>query len=86
MNPAHPRYRMDHILRNWPVNTEVDADVLKELPYFNVKIKAGELNKIKRWEAIFGEIVKRLLPNNDVYYRENMVEKQTLLNLKKIIK
>ena len=48
MNPAHPRYRMDHILRNRPVNIEFDADMLKELSYFNAKIKVGELNKIKR--------------------------------------
>ena len=48
MNPAHPRYRMDRILRNRPVNIEFDANMLKELPYFNAKIKVGELNKIKR--------------------------------------
>ena len=42
--------------------------MLKELPYFNAKIKLGELNKIKRQEAIFDETVKQLPPNNDVYY------------------
>ena len=47
-NPAHPRYRMDRILRNEPANIMVDADVLKDLPYFNAKIKVGEVNKIKR--------------------------------------
>ena len=71
MNPAHPRYRKDCISKNRLVNTEVDADVLKELPYFNVKIKVGELNKIKRREAIFDKIAKQLLPNNDVYYIEH---------------
>ena len=60
---------MGHILRNGQFfNIEVEADVLKELPFFNAKIKVGELNKIKRWEAIFDEIVKQLPPNNDVYY------------------
>ena len=49
---------MDRILRNQPVNIEVDAEVLKELPYFNAKIKVGELNKAKRQEAIFNQIVK----------------------------
>ena len=67
-NPAHPRYRSDCILRNWPVNIEVDAEVLKELPYFNAKIKVGEINKIKRPNAIFDAIVKQLPPNNDTYY------------------
>ena len=64
-------YRRDCILKNRLVNTEVDADVLKELPYFNVKIKVGELNKIKRGEVIFDEIVKQLPFNNDVYYIEH---------------
>ena len=62
---------MDRNLRNQPVNIEFDADVLKELPYFNAKIKVGELNKIKRQEAIFDKIVKQLPPNNDVYYIEH---------------
>ena len=61
---------MNRILRNQPVNTEVDTDVLKEFPYFNAKIKVGELNKIKRREVIFDKIVKQLPPNNDVYYIE----------------
>ena len=68
VNPAHPRYRRDRILRNRPVNIEVDAEVLKELPCFNTKIKVGELNKTKRREAIFDQIVKQLPPNNDTYY------------------
>ena len=62
---------MDRILRNQPVNTEVDTDVLKEFPYFNAKIKVGELNKIKRREVIFDKIVRQLPPNNDVYYIEH---------------
>ena len=62
---------MDGILRNLPVNIEVNADVLKELSYSNAKIKVGELNKIKRQEVIFDEIVKQLPPNNDVYYIEH---------------
>ena len=36
--------------------------MLKELPYFNAKIKVGELNKIK--------IVKQLPTNSDIYYIE----------------
>ena len=31
-------------------------------------MKVGQLNKIKRQEAISDEIVKQLPPNNDVYY------------------
>ena len=45
--------------------------MLKELPYFNAKIKVGELHKIKRREAIFDKIAKQLLPNNDIYYIEH---------------
>ena len=70
-NPAHPRYRMDRILRNEPANIMVDADVLKDLPYFNAKIKVGEVNKIKRQEAIMDKINKQLPPNNDTYYIEH---------------
>ena len=62
---------MDDILRNRRVNIEVNVDVLKELSYFNAKIKVGELNKIKREEVIFDETIKQLPPNNDVYYIEN---------------
>ena len=70
-NPAHIRYRMDSILRNGPANIMVDADVLKDLPYFNAKIKVGKVNKIKRQEAIMDKINKQLLPNNDIYYIEH---------------
>ena len=49
----------------------VDADVLKDLPYFNAKIKVGEVNKIKRQEAIMDKINKQLPPNNDTYYIEH---------------
>ena len=65
-NPAHPRYRMDRILRNQPANIMVDVDV----HYFNAKIKVGEVNKIKRPEAIMDKISKQLPPNNDIYYIE----------------
>ena len=61
---------MDQILRNWPANILVDADVLKDFPYFNAKIKVGEVNKIKRREAIMDEINKQLLPNSDTQYIE----------------
>ena len=44
----HPRDSMKRILRNIPANILVDADVLKELPYFNAKIKVDELNKKKK--------------------------------------
>ena len=44
----HPRDSMKRILRNIPANILVDADVLKELPYFNAKIKVDELNKEKK--------------------------------------
>ena len=43
VNSAHPRYRRDFILRNRPVNIKVAAEVLKELLYFNGKIKVGKL-------------------------------------------
>ena len=48
----------------------VDADVLKDLPYFNAKIKVGEVNKIKRREATMDKIIKQLPPNNDTYQIE----------------
>ena len=70
-NPAHPRHRMDRILRNQPDNIMVDADVLKDLPYFNSKIKVGEVNTMKRREAIMDKINKQLPPNNDTYYIEH---------------
>ena len=38
----------------------VDADVLKDLPYFNTKIKVGEVNKIKMQEAIMDKINKQI--------------------------
>ena len=62
---------MDHILRNRSANIMVDADVLKDLPYFNAKIKVGEVNKIKRQEAIMDKINKQLPPNNGTYYIEH---------------
>ena len=46
----------------------VDADVLKDLPYFNAKIKVGKVNKIKKQEAIMDKINNQLPPNNDTYY------------------
>ena len=48
----------------------VDADVLKDFPYFNAKIKVGEVTKFKRREAIMDKINKHLPPNNDTYYIE----------------
>ena len=68
VRPAHLRDRMKRILRNTPANVSVHADVLKELLYFNAKIKVDELNKKKRREAIMDKIIKRLPPNNDIYY------------------
>ena len=49
----------------------VDADVLKDLPYFYAKIKVGKVNKIKRQEAIMDKINNQLPPNNDTYYIEH---------------
>ena len=51
---VHPRDRMKRILRNTPVNISADADVLKELPYFNAKIKVDELNKKKKKGRHYG--------------------------------
>ena len=65
---VHPIDRMKRILRNTPANITVDADVLKELPYFNAKIKVDELNKKKSRDAIMDKIIKHLPPNNDTYY------------------
>ena len=39
---------MDCILINQSANIMVNAGVLKDLPYFNAKIKVGEVNKIER--------------------------------------
>ena len=65
---VHPRDRMKRILRNTPANILVDADVLKELPYFSAKIKIDELNKKKRSDTIIDKIIKQLPPNSDIYY------------------
>ena len=65
---VHPRDRMKRILRNTPVNISADADVLKELPYFNAKIKVDELNKKKRRDVIMDKVIKQLPSNNDIYY------------------
>ena len=54
---VHPGDRMKRILRNTPANILVDADVLKELLYFNAKIKVDELNKKKRRDAIMDKII-----------------------------
>ena len=62
---------MDRILRNQPANIMADADVLKDLPYFNTKLKVGKVNKIKRREVIMDKINKQLPPNNDTYYIEH---------------
>ena len=62
---------MRPILRNCPVNLEVDAEVLQDLPYLNTTIKVGELNKAKQREAIFDVIIKQLPPNNDIHYIEH---------------
>ena len=59
VNRAHPRCRMRHILRNRPVNLEVDFEVQQDLPYLNTKIKVGELNKAKQHEAIFDTIITK---------------------------
>ena len=58
VNPAHPRYGMRRIVRNRPVNLEVDAEVLQDLPYLNTKIKVGELNKPNQGEATFDAIIE----------------------------
>ena len=68
VRPAYPRDRMERILRNTLANILVDADVLKELPYFNAKIKVDELNKKKRGDAIMDKIIKQLPLNNDIYH------------------
>ena len=68
VRPIHPRDRMKPILRNTLANISLDADFLKDLPYFNAKIKVDELNKKKRREAIMDKIIKQLPPNNDIYY------------------
>ena len=65
-NTVHARYRMDRILRNQAANIMVDADVLKDLYYFNTKIKVGKVNNIKR-----REVIKQLPTNNDTYYIEH---------------
>ena len=68
---VHPRDRMKRILRNTPANISVDADLLKELPYFNAKLKVDELNKKKRRNAVMDKIIKQLPPNNDIYYGDH---------------
>ena len=43
---------MSRRLKNKPANIICDEEFLKELPYFNRKIKVNETEKIKRLEAI----------------------------------
>ena len=74
---VHPRDRMKRILRNTTTNISVDADVLKELPYFNAKIKVDELNKKKRRDAITDKIIKQLPPKNDIYYVDHNRQRDT---------
>ena len=68
VRPACPLDRMERILRNTLANISVDADVLKELPYFNAKIKVDELNKKKRRDTIMDKTIKQLPLNNDIYH------------------
>ena len=60
VNPLHPQHRMDCILRNWLANISVDANVLKDLPCFNAKIKVGEVDKYKRREVIIDKLQLKL--------------------------
>ena len=62
---------MRPILRNCPLNLEVGAEVLQDLPYLNTKIKVGALNKAKQHEALFDVIIRQLPPNNDLHYIEH---------------
>ena len=61
VTPAHPRCRLQRTLRNAP-KISVDKNVLEDLPYFNANIRANGIDKSKRKEAIFDEVI------NDQYY------------------
>ena len=67
VTPAHPKYRQQRASRNVS-KISVDKNVLKDLPYFNAKIRVNETDKNSRAEAIFDKIIKQLPPNNDQYY------------------
>ena len=51
--PIHPRNRLSRKIINAPTNIFVDKQVLKDLPYFNTKIKVDETDKNNRREAVF---------------------------------
>ena len=59
---SHPRDRLGRRLKNVPANIVSDEEFLKELPYFNKKLR------VKRREAIFDKILKQMGPENDKYY------------------
>ena len=67
VQPIHPREKLQRALRKKAPKTSVDKEVLKDLPYFNTKIKFDETNKLRRKEAIFDQIINQLPPNNDTY-------------------
>ena len=65
---VHPRDKLSRKIRNAPAKIFVDERVLKELPYFNTKIKVNETDRNKRREAGFDKIIKQLPFNNNQYY------------------
>lgn len=66
--PVHSRDRVSRKNRNVPAKIFVQNQVLKDLPYFNIKIKVNEVVKNKRREDVFDKIIKQLPPNNDEYF------------------
>ena len=59
---------MSRRLKNRPANIICNKELLKEISYFNRKIKVNKTDKIKRWEAIIYKIVKQIPSDNDKYY------------------
>ena len=81
----HPRERLQRALTKKTPKTSVDKEVLKDLPYFNTKIKIDETNKLRRKEGIFDQIINQLPPNNDTYYIKHNKKKDSF-TVKKDVK
>ena len=59
---------MSRGLKNKPAKIICDEEFLKELPYFNRKIKVNKTDKIKRREEVIYKVVKQIPSYNDKWY------------------
>ena len=75
--PQHPRDWLRGRLKNRPANIICNKELLKEISYFNRKIKVNKTDKIERREAIIYKIVKQIPSDNDKYYVKHNKESDT---------